>query len=80
MGEHYGFFRDNQGNRSMGRLLAFMTTLVGAGTIAGGLAAFLKVPSAEALAIITVGAGLCGGSEWAKNKAKVIENGSGSQG
>lgn len=61
-----GFFQDDQGNRSMGRLLAFIGQIVGA----GGLIVSIILKSTQG--IITC-AGLMVGGEVAKAIQKKFE-------
>ena len=72
-----GFFQDAAGDNSMGRLLAFLSCVIGGIVALVAVVIFYLKPSGEALAVVVAGIGLCGGSEWAKNKAKELENGSG---
>ncbi len=76
-----GFFRDGQGNKSMGRLVFFLAALLGIVIAVGGVVvvffAILKTGTGmtEGLGLAVAGAGLMAGSEHFKNTGKKIENG-----
>ncbi len=76
-----GFFRDGQGNKSMGRLVFFLAALLGMAVAVGGVIvvflAILKTGTGmtEGLGLAVAGAGLMAGSEHFKNKGKKLENG-----
>ncbi len=76
-----GFFRDGQGNKSMGRLVFFLAALLGIAISVGGVIvvflAILKTGTGmtEGLGLTVAGAGLMAGSEHFKNKGRKLENG-----
>lgn len=73
-----GWFSDDDGNKSMGRLLAFWASIAGSVIIAVGLAVVVlevvaRLGSAQGVGLTGIGAGIMGAGNGAKAWAKRSE-------
>ena len=70
-----GFFRDDNGRKSMNRLLAWWGAWVGTLVAIGGTAGWLFMKLTDGPIVIGLGLAVFGGSEILKNQGKKYENG-----